>query len=182
MKIRLLIDLFLLFFKIGIVSFGGGQAMLPLVKDEVSKNKKWIEEDEMIDIITIAQSLPGAIIINVATAVGYKVYKIKGSIVSSLGVVIPSFIIIISISLFFANIQDNLIVRKAFIGIRGVVVALLFNAFFKFYRMSIKNLYNAFVFIFSVIAMLVFNLSPMILIVIIVTLSLFISYLKRRKS
>ena len=96
------LELFWIFFKIGLFTFGGGYAMIPQIKEVVIEKKKWISEEEMLDIIAIAESTPGPIAINSATYIGYKQNKILGSIFATLGVVLPSFLIIFPIlALFF---------------------------------------------------------------------------------
>jgi len=133
------LELFLVFFKIGLFTFGGGLAMISLISREVVENKKWITEKEMGDVVIIAESTPGAIAVNTATYVGYKTAGVTGSIFATLGVVLPSIIIISVIFVFFDLFKENKWVAAAFKGIRATVIVLLFNAFTKLFRPMQKN-------------------------------------------
>lgn len=127
-------SLFLTFLKIGAFTFGGGYAMIPLIKKELVENKKWIEEKDILDIVAIAESTPGPIAINAATFVGFKLHGFLGALLATLGVVLPSFLIIIAISLVLGLFWDNKIVQYAFWGIRAGVLALIVNAFWSMYK------------------------------------------------
>ena len=133
------LELFLSFFKIGAFTFGGGYAMVPLIQNEAVEKKKWINEDEMMDIIAIAESTPGPIAINTATFVGYKIAGFWGSFFSTLGVVLPSLLVITAIALFFENLLDITIVAAAFKGIRAGVAVLILNAGIKMFRTYKKS-------------------------------------------
>jgi len=122
---KILFDLFYTFFKIGLFTFGGGYAMISQIKEETVEKKKWITEDELLDIITIAESTPGPIAINVATFIGCKQRKVLGSIFATLGVVLPSFIIIFIISQFIEKFMTYEIVKYAFVGINTAVAFLI---------------------------------------------------------
>lgn len=141
-KISKLIKLFFVMFKIGLFTFGGGYAMLSLIKNEFVEKKKWIEEEELMDMITIAESTPGPIAINMATFVGYRVGKCFGSIVSTIGVIIPSIVIIISICAFLNNFMEYEIVQHAFVGINCAVSILISFAFFTLYKSIKKNVFS----------------------------------------
>ena len=136
---NLALQLFWVFFKIGLFTFGGGLAMISLISREVAENKKWITEKEMGDIVIVAESTPGAIAVNTATYVGYKTAGVLGSIFATLGVVLPSFIIISVIYVFFDLFKDNVWVAAAFKGIRAAVIVLLFNAVLKLFKPMQKN-------------------------------------------
>ncbi len=123
--IRFYLDLFLVFFRIGIFTLGGGYAMVPLIEREVVDKKKWLEGREFIDALAIAQSLPGPIAVNTSVFVGYKTRGVKGSVVGVLGTVLPSFICMIVIAAFFTGIKDDPTVAAVFSGIRPAVVALI---------------------------------------------------------
>lgn len=122
---KLLLNLFWLFFKIGLFTFGGGYAMIAQIKEVFVEKKKWITEEELLEIITIAESTPGPIAINMATYIGYKQKKVLGSIFSTLGVVLPSFIIIFIISLFIEEFMSFKVVKYAFVGINVGVCFLI---------------------------------------------------------
>ncbi|MBR2891276.1 MAG: chromate transporter [Bacilli bacterium] len=121
----MLLDLFITFFKLGLFTFGGGYAMISNIKEIIVEKKQWITEDELIEMITIAESTPGPIAINMATYVGYHKAKILGSILSTLGVVLPSFIIIFIISLFLEQFMTIKYVQYAFYGINACVSFLI---------------------------------------------------------
>ena len=121
-----MIDLFLTFLKIGLFTIGGGYVMIPLIKEKCVEQKKWILEEEFLDILAIAESSPGPIAVNMSTYVGYRQYGIKGAALATFGVVLPSFICIYIISLFFENVLNISIVSNAFLGIRiGVSITII---------------------------------------------------------
>lgn len=120
-----LASLFLSFFKIGCFTFGGGYAMIPLIEREVIDRRKWIERDDFLELLTLAQSAPGPISLNTSVFVGYKAAGYAGAFAAIAGVVIPSFVIILLIAIFFSDIRTNLYVEAAFKGIRPAVVALI---------------------------------------------------------
>ena len=152
------LELFWIFFKIGLFTFGGGYAMIPQIKDVVIEKKKWLTEDEMLDIIAIAESTPGPIAINSATYIGYKQNKILGSIFATLGVVLPSFMIIFIISLFFDKFLENEIVASAFVGIKCAVAFLITKAGFDMFKKIKKTPYNIIMFLLITITMIIFEL------------------------
>lgn len=122
---KLIFELFLTFLKIGAFTFGGGYAMISYIKEAVVEEKKWISEDELLQIITIAEATPGPIAINMATYIGYRKKGVLGSIMATLGVVLPSFIIIFIISLFAEAFKQLKYVQYAFIGIKACVAFLI---------------------------------------------------------
>ena len=120
-----LLEIFWSFLKIGAFTFGGGYAMIPLIQYEVISRRGWLTEQEFIDLLTIAQTAPGPIALNTAVFVGYKFRRYWGALAAVLGVVIPSFAIILVIAMFFAGIRNNVWVDAAFKGMRPAVVALI---------------------------------------------------------
>ena len=134
-----LFKLFLAFFKTGLFTFGGGYAMISLLENEFVEKKGWLEHDEFMDVVVIAESTPGPIAINSATYIGYKVAGVLGSAVATLGVCLPSFIIIYIISLFFDKFLALEVVASAFRGIQVCVVYLIFNAGLKMLRKMKKT-------------------------------------------
>ncbi len=136
---RILLDLFLTFAKIGAFTFGGGYAMLSLIDRECAEKKQWITSDELTEITVIAESTPGPIAINLATYTGYKKAGVKGAVVSTLGVILPSFLIIWFISSFMENFLSIGIVAKAFKGIRIAVAVLIIQAALKMIKNLIKK-------------------------------------------
>ena len=123
-----LLNLFWIFFKLGLLTFGGGYAMIPQIKEIVVEKKKWLNEDEMLELIAIAESTPGPIAINVATYIGYKRKGILGSVLATVGVVLPSLIIIYLIFLILEQYMQNRYVQFAFTGIKVGVAFLILKA------------------------------------------------------
>ena len=118
-------ELFITFFKIGAFTFGGGYAMIPIMRNEVVNKKKWMEDAVFMDMLAIAQSMPGPIALNTALFVGNKRNGFKGSLFSGLGVILPSFIVILLIAIVFTQFKDNPVIERIFKGIRPAVVALI---------------------------------------------------------
>ena len=137
--IKKALRLFWVFFKIGAFTFGGGYAMIPLIQKEVVETKKWITDDDILEIIAIAESTPGPVAINAATFVGYRVCGFWGSFFSTCGVVLPSFLVILIISALLGEFQNIPVVKYAFNGIRAGVLALLLKALWTMYKKSPKN-------------------------------------------
>ena len=126
-----LLMLFLTFLKIGALTFGGGYAMIPIIQDEVTRKRKWITNEEIFDIIAISETTPGPIAVNTATYIGYKIAGIIGSVVATIGLAIPSFIIIFVISYFYKDFMQWTVIQAAFKGLKVGVVILLINAVIK---------------------------------------------------
>ena len=133
------LDLFLTFMKIGAFTFGGGYAMIPLIQREVCENKHWMDESEVLDIVAISESTPGPIAINAATFVGYKSGGFLGACLATLGVVLPSFLIISVISLILNEFKSFKGVQYAFMGIRAAVLALILKALWMMFKRTKKN-------------------------------------------
>ncbi len=118
-------QIFFTFAKIGTFTIGGGYAMIPLIQREVVEKKQWISESDFIDMIAVSQTVPGVLAVNVAIFTGYKIKGNKGSIIATLGSVLPSFLIILAIALFFRRFEENMWIQKMFKAIRPAVVALI---------------------------------------------------------
>lgn len=118
-------ELFLVFFKIGAFTFGGGYAMIPLIRNEVVKKHNWLNDDEFMDMLALAQSMPGPIALNTALFVGNKQKGFKGSLFSGAGIILPSFITILFIAIIFTQFKENPFIERIFKGIRPAVVALI---------------------------------------------------------
>lgn len=130
---------FITFLKIGAFTFGGGYAMIPLIQKEAVENHKWIADEDILEIVAIAESTPGPIAINSATFVGYRTCGVLGSVVATLGVVLPSFVGIYAISFVLRQFQELKAVQYAFQGIRAGVLALLCKALWGMYKKNTKN-------------------------------------------
>lgn len=139
MKLRVLWQVFLSFFKIGAFTFGGGYAMIPLIQNEAVEKRHWVTDEDILEVVAIAESTPGPIAINSATFVGYKAAGILGSVCATLGVVLPSFIIILILSFVLRQFQEVQAVQYAFQGIRAGVLALLIKALWTMYKKSPKG-------------------------------------------
>lgn len=158
-------EIFLCFAKIGSVTFGGGLAMLPMIENAVVNNKKWLEEDDYTEMITITNSVPGAFALNAGIFIGYKLRGIKGGIAGGLGIIVPSFLIILIIATILTGIQDNIYVEKFFIALRPVVFALVLAVGIKMMRKTLKLPFDLLLFAMAVILMLFTSISPAIIIV-----------------
>lgn len=155
-----LLELFIVFFKIGAVTFGGGYAMLPILQKEVTENKAWSTETELMDYFAIGQCTPGMIAVNVATFIGYKLKGVAGGIAATLGVITPSMIIITIIAMFLTNFQENPIIIHAFAGIRACVCVLIFDTVIKLGKKSIIDRRTALIFTGILLLSLFSPLSP----------------------
>lgn len=157
-KIKKVAVLFLVFLKIGLFTFGGGYAMIPIIQNEVSNKRKWIPAEEVNQIITISESTPGPLAINAATYVGYKVAGFFGSLFATLGLVIPSFVIIFLISLFFDKFLSIKIIANAFKGIKAAVAFLILLGGFTLFKTMKKNLFSKIILILVYTAVIVLSL------------------------
>ncbi len=153
----MLIELFLTFAKIGLFTFGGGYAMLSLIEHTCVEEKKWITHDEMMNLVVIAESTPGPIAINCATFVGYKQGKMAGAVVSTLGMVLPSFVIIFIISSFLDGFLEITWVANAFQGIKIAVGLLIVDAAVKMIKKMEKKAFQIIMVICATIAMLLIS-------------------------
>jgi len=152
------LSLFLTMLKIGLFTFGGGYAMIALLENELVEKKKWLDKDEFLDVAAIAESTPGPIAINVATYIGYKKAGMIGSIIATLGICIPSFVIIYAISLFFDAFLSLTLVSYAFKGIQICVVYLILTAGLKMLTHMKKNAFNVIIISITFLCMVVCSL------------------------
>lgn len=128
---KLLFQIFISFFKIGPVTFGGGYAMIPLIEKEVVTRRKWVKTKDIADVFAVAESVPGAIAINSSTFIGYRLAGVRGAIAAMLGVLLPTFAIVVALSIFFLSVQGHPKIEAAFTGIRPAIVALIAYAGYK---------------------------------------------------
>ena len=157
---------FITFFKIGLFTFGGGYAMIPLIEREAVDNKKWLDREELLDIIAIAESTPGPIAVNAATFIGKKVNGSAGALSATMGVVLPSFVIIIAVSYFIKAFSELRIIQYAFWGIRVGVLALIVKALATMFMQNSKDLFSYILMFISAIAVIVFDINAIIVILI----------------
>ena len=162
---NILIELFIVFFKLGAFTIGGGIAMLPLLQNTLINEKKWFTKEEFMDIVAVCQSLPGVVAINMATYVGYKKKGLIGSVVSTFGVTIPSFIMILIIARFITSLGDNGVLMGAMAGLRAAALGMVVVALIQLMPAAIKNKWAmlAAVVAFVLIAVLKVNTAYVIL-------------------
>lgn len=134
-----LFKMFIIFLKIGAITIGGGLAMIPVIRHELVEKQKWVDEKEIVDLLAIAQSLPGVIAVNSSIYVGYKCAGIIGAVVAVVGVVLPSFVIILIIAFMLSNFADLWYVQKMFAGVRAGVTALIAIATYKLMKTAITD-------------------------------------------
>ena len=182
MKFKKLLSIFSSFFKIGAFTFGGGYAMIPLIQKEAVEKRKWVSDEDILDIIAIAESTPGPIAINSATFVGYRAAGVLGSFMATLGVVLPSFIIILIISNVLEAFNEIQAVRYAFFGIRAGVLALVVKALITMYKKSKKNWIFFVLAIFAFLAVGIFDVSVLPVLIICALFSLIVSLISGRRA
>lgn len=155
---KLLLELFLTFAKIGMFTFGGGYAMISVIENNCVERKKWITHDEMMNMTVVAESTPGPIAVNCSTFTGYKVAGFSGALASTIGMVMPSFVVIFIISMFLDNFLELTIVANAFKGIKIAVGVLIFDAAINMIKKMKKKPLPLLIMISSGTAMLLINI------------------------
>lgn len=172
-------QIFLAFAKIGSFTIGGGYAMIPLISDEIIK-RNWLPEEDLPDIIALAQSAPGVLAVNMAIFTGYKIRGVKGSVAATLGSVLPSFLIILLIAMLFSGYKDNPVVIRIFKGIRPVVVSLILVPMINMARKGNKTWWAWTISALTLVMVAFLNFSPIyILLVVIVVATLYNLYKER---
>ncbi|MDE5560359.1 MAG: chromate transporter [Bacteroidaceae bacterium] len=159
-------ELFITFARIGLFTIGGGYAMIPLIRQTVVEDKQWATEEEMMDLIAVAQSCPGVFAINISIFIGYRMKRLPGAIMCAMGAALPSFIIILVIAMFFRQFRDNPVVDSIFRGIRPAVVALIAAPVFSMARTAKLNRYNVWVPVAAALAIWLLGFSPVYIILI----------------
>ena len=173
--------LYALFFKMGLFTFGGGYAMLPILKNEAVEKQKWISEEELLNYYSIGQCTPGIIAVNAASFIGYKLRGVAGLVSATLGVISPSLIIIMIVAAILSKYMDNQYVQWAFGGIRISVIALIINTVIDMWKKGVKNIRGYVVFLCAAGLLWCFKLSA-IVIVILAAVSGFIPDFRSRKQ
>jgi len=154
------IKLFFLFSKIGLFSIGGGYVMLPMMRRELVEKRSWLNDQELLDYYALSQAVPGIIATNTSTFVGFKRAGFAGAFSATAGMIFPSLVVIIAIAVFFTSMQENIIVQKAFTGIRIAVAALLVITVKDLYQKSVHSLLSG-ILVFTAFALIVFaGISP----------------------
>lgn len=181
-KIKRIFTLFVTFFKIGAFTFGGGYAMIPLIQKEVAEKHKWITDDDILEIIAIAESTPGPIAINSATFVGYRTAGFFGAFFSTFGVVLPSFLIISVISMVLREFHEVRAVRYAFFGIRAGVLGLIVKALVSMYKKCPKNVISYAIMISGFVLVAFLDVNVLLVIIGSAVLGLISSIIASRRS
>lgn len=176
------LEIFTCFAKIGAFTIGGGYAMVPVIQKEVVDKKKWIEEQEFLDILAISQSAPGLLAVNISIFLGYKLKGVKGSIVATLGSITPPFLIILAIAMFFAGYQDNPTVIKIFKGIRPVVVALIAVPVINMAKKSKLNIYTGTLALCTMLLIVFAKVSPIYILFVAGIIFTFLRFYKKHSS
>ena len=160
------LESFGIFFKIGTFTIGGGYAMIPLIENEIVTKKKWINKEDFVDLMAIAQSTPGVFAVNMAIFIGYKIRGVKGCLMTTLGTILPSFLIILAIAVFFQQFKEYQLVENIFKGIRPAVVALIAAPTFSVAKSSKINRYTVWIPIVSALLIWLLGVSPIYIIII----------------
>ena len=160
-----LLTLFLSFAKVGVLTFGGGYAMIPILEREIVDRQGWASSEELMDYYAVGQCTPGVIAVNTATFIGYKIAGPLGGIVATLGVVFPSVVIICVIAGVLTNFADIPAVKSAFTAIRVCVCVLIFNAVLKLWKGAVKDKAGLVLFLIVFILSLFFDISPVVFVV-----------------
>ena len=168
-------QIFGVFAKIGAFTVGGGYAMIPLIQAEMSK-RGWISDDDLPDIVALSQSAPGVMAVNISIFAGHKLRGVKGSIAATLGSILPSFLIILAIALFFTAFKDNPWVERAFKGIRPVVISLIAIPMVKMAQKSCKNWWQWLLAVVSLVLVAFLNVSPIYIILCVLVIGFSVTY------
>ncbi len=162
---RDLLTLYMICFRMGAVTFGGGYAMLPILRREIVQNRKWVDEETIMDYYALSQGLPGIISVNVAVFIGYKRRRVLGGIAAALGMVSPCVIIITTIAAFLSNVQDNLYVQHALAGISVCVAALILDAVLSMWKKGVKDTFGIVLCLTMLVLSVFTKISPILLII-----------------
>ena len=168
-------QIFGVFAKIGAFTIGGGYAMIPLIQAEMSK-RGWISDDDLPDIVALSQSAPGVMAVNISIFAGHKLRGVKGSLAATLGSILPSFLIILAIALFFTAFKDNPWVERAFKGIRPVVISLIAIPMVKMAQKSCKNWWQWLLAVASLVLVAFLNVSPIYIILCVLVIGFSVTY------
>lgn len=182
MKLKKMAQLYISFFKIGGLTFGGGLAMLPMLQREVVENHHWCTEEEILDMYAIGQCTPGIIAVNTATFIGHKLKGPIGGILTTLGVVAPSVVIISIIAAFLQNFADNPYVIHAFNGVRACVCVLILNAVLKLRKSSVIDQPTMVIFLAVFLLSAIWGISPALIVVVAGVIGLALKLMKEKEG
>jgi len=177
----MLIKLFISFFKVGLFTFGGGYAMLPLIERELVDKRKWITEEELLEMFIISQMTPGTIAINASTFIGNKKAGKLGGFVASLGIIFPSLIIITLIYNFLGESFNNPVINSIFLGIRACLIGLIASSTLKICRKSFISPISYLIFIIGFLLLLIFHINPILLIIFGILIAITITFFLPQK-
>ena len=175
------LDLFLTFARVGVMTFGGGYAMLPILEREVVDGKGWATSEELMDYYAVGQCTPGVIAVNTATFIGQKQAGNLGGIVATLGIVFPSLVIITAIAGVLTNFSHLAVVQNAFAGIRVCVCVLVFNAVVKLWKNAVVDKWSLLLFLAVFLLSLLLDVSPVIFVIITAAAGILLTVLGARK-
>lgn len=164
-KMKEIIKLYGTFFKIGIMTFGGGYAMLPMIQREIVEKHQWATEEEVMNYYAVGQCTPGVIAVNTATFIGYFQKGILGSLAATLGVITPSILIITVIAAFIQGYSDAAVVQHAFSGITAAVAVLIMNAVIKLWKSGVKGVFGMLVFAAALIADVILDVPTVFIVI-----------------
>ncbi len=179
--VRNLFELFIIFCRIGALTFGGGYAMLPIIQREIVQNKKWATDEEVMNYYAVGQCTPGVIAVNTATFIGYKQFGVRGAVAATLGVITPSVIIITVIAAFIRNFIHIEAVQHALAGINVAVAVLVVNAVITLWKKGVKNLFGFILFLIGLSVSVFTDISPMFVVVFAIAAGIIYGALKGRK-
>ncbi|MBE6021322.1 MAG: chromate transporter [Clostridiales bacterium] len=177
-----IIRIFTSFFKIGIMTFGGGYAMLPFIQKEIVEKHGWATNEEVIDYYAIGQCTPGIIAVNTATFIGYFHKGLPGAVSAALGVISPSILIITIIAAFIQQFSDAPIVQYAFSGITAAVAVIIINAVIKLWKSGVKNVFGVVIFALALVAEVILNIPTMLIIITAVVLGIVMELVRRGRK
>ena len=161
-----LFKLFTTFFRIGLFTFGGGYAMIPLIESDVVERNRWVEKSDFVDLLAVAQSAPGVFAVNMAVFIGYRLRGVPGSLAASFGCVLPSVVIILLIALFFRQFRHIEVVNNVFKGLRPAVVALIAVPVFNVAKSAKVGWTMAWIPVLSALLIVAFGVSPIYVIIV----------------
>lgn len=179
---NILVELFIVFFKLGAFTIGGGIAMLPLLQNTLIEEKKWYTKEEFVDIVAVCQSLPGVVAVNMATYVGYKKKGLPGSLVATLGVILPSFVIILVIANFITAFEDNPYVMGAMAGLRAAALGLVAVAIIQLAPAALKSGWALVAAVSAFVLIGIFNINTAWVILLFVVLGILSTLIGGRKA
>lgn len=162
---HILLSLFWEFFKIGLFTIGGGMAMIPLMTRIAVEDKHWVTDEEMLDCIAVSQAVPGVVAINTATYIGYKKAGLKGGLFATIGVITPSFLIILALANVINAINDNKYIQGAFTGIKACVTGLIAVVAFNIGKQTLSHWFHWFLAILAFVGVVLFKINAIIVVI-----------------